>query len=247
VRVVLQKTALLGSISPAVFFTLILLPYCVVWVLFTFIYVFMPNAKIKFRCGVFAGIIAGTLYQLFQWIYLSFQIGVAKYNAIYGSFAALPLFLIWLQVSWIIVLFGAEISYAYQNEESYEFEPDCLTVSYAFKKLLTLQVVHLLEKHFSQAGRPLSAVQIAGTLEIPIRLVRKILNELVESAIISEIPDNENKEEAYQPAQDIDLFTIKYVIDSLEQHGSDNIPVARSKELEKLSESLKAFDEVIER
>ena len=246
VKIVVQKIELLGPISPAIFFSLRLLPYCVIWVLFTFIYVFMPSAKINFRSGMFAGIVAGTLYQLFQWMYLSFQIGVSKYNAIYGSFAALPLFLVWLQLSWMIVLFGAEISFAHQNEETYEFEPDCLRVSYAFKKLLTLRVVHLLVKHFSQGGKPLSAVRIANTLEIPIRLVREILHEIVESGIISEISNNENRA-AYQPARDIELFTIKYVIDSLEQHGSDTVPVAGSKELDKLSECLNAFGEVIEK
>ncbi len=247
VELVVRNIELLGAVSPAIFFALRLLPYCVIWVLFSFIYIFMPNAKINFRSGIFAGIVAGTLYNLFQLGYLSFQISVANYNAIYGSFAALPLFLIWLQLSWVILLFGAEISFAHQNEESYEFEPDCLAVSYAFKKLLTLRVVHFLVKDFSQANSPLSAIRIAKTLEIPIRLVREILHELVRSSIVSEICENEYKETAYQPAQDIDLFTIKYVIDGIEHHGNDNIPVSSSKELEKLSECLKAFSEAIEK
>ena len=247
VELVVRKIELLGAISPTIFFGFKLLPYCVIWVLFSFIYIFMPNAKINFRSGIFAGIVAGTLYIIFQLGYLSFQIGVARYNAIYGSFTALPLFLIWLQISWVILLLGAEISFAHQNEENYEFEPDCLSVSYAFKKLLTLRVVHFLVKDFSQANRPLSAVKIAKTLEIPIRLMREILHELVKSSIVSEICENKKNETAYQPAQDIDLFTIKYVIDSTEHHGSDNIPVSSSKEMEKLSECLKTFGEVIEK
>lgn len=247
VELVVRKIEILGAISPTIFFAFRLLPYCVIWVLFSFIYIFMPNAKINFRSGIFAGIVAGTLYIIFQLGYLSFQIGVARYNAIYGSFTALPLFLIWLQISWVILLFGAEISFAHQNEENYEFEPDCLAVSYAFKKLLTLRVVHFLVKDFSQANRPLSAVEIAKTLEIPIRLMREILHELVKSSIVSEICENKKNETAYQPAQDIDLFTIKYVIDSVEHHGNDNIPVSNSKEMEKLSECLKTFGEVIEK
>jgi membrane protein len=247
VKFVVEKMALLEAVSPAIFFTLRLAPCVAIWVLFTFIYMFMPNTKIHLRSGIFAGIVAGTLYQLFQWAYLSFQIGVAKYNAIYGSFAALPLFLVWLQISWIVVLFGAEISFAHQNEETYEFEPDCSTVSYAFKRLITLRVVHLLVKDFSQGGNPLSAAQVSRRLEVPIRLVREMLHELVGSKIISEICSSESREAAYQPARNIDLFTIKYVIDSLEQRGSDNIPIARSEELERLSECLKAFGEVIER
>jgi membrane protein len=93
---------------------------------------------------------AGTLYQIFQIGYINFQIGVARYNAIYGSFAALPLFLVWLQVSWIIVLLGAELSFAHQNVDTYEFEPDCQKMSRAFKRVLTLRIVHLLVKAFAR-------------------------------------------------------------------------------------------------
>jgi len=154
VQLVVQKIALLGAISPVIFFTLRLLPYCVIWILFTFVYMFMPNTKIRFASAIFAGIVAGTLYQVFQLAYLSFQIGVAKYNAIYGSFAALPLFLVWLQLSWMIVLFGAELSFAHQHVETYEFEPDCSAVSYSFKRLLTLRVVHPLLKSQTHLRSP---------------------------------------------------------------------------------------------
>ena len=95
--------------------------------------------KIRFRSGLVGGLIAGTLYQIFQFAYLTFQIGVSKYNAIYGSFTALPLFLVWLQLSWIILLFGAEISFAHQNEESYEFEPDCAKISHRYRALLEMR------------------------------------------------------------------------------------------------------------
>lgn len=247
VSLVVSKIALLGAISPVIFFTLRLLPYGVIWVLFTFVYMFLPNTKIRLGSGIFAGVAAGTLYQFFQLVYLSFQIGVAKYNAIYGSFAALPLFLIWLQLSWMIVLYGAELCFAHQNEETYEFEQDCSAISYSFKKLLTLRVVHLMVKGFSEGGKSLLAVQIAKTLEIPIRLVREILNELVKSGVISEIYDDEKEEASFQPAQDINLFTVKYVIDRLEQQGSDNIPIAKSREIERLSECLRTFGEVIEK
>ena len=105
----------------------------------------------------FAGLIAGTLYQIFQFAYVTFQIGVSKYNAIYGSFTALPLFLIWLQLSWIILLFGAEISFAHQNEESYEFEPDCEKASNKFKKIVALHITHVCVMRF-QAQKEALAV-----------------------------------------------------------------------------------------
>ena len=247
VESIVQKIELLRTFNPAIFFALRFLPYWVIWVLFTFIYIFMPNAKIRFRSGLFGGLIAGTLYQVFQFAYVTFQIGVSKYNAIYGSFTALPLFLVWLQLSWIIVLFGAEISFAHQNEESYEFEPDCEKISYSYRRLLTLRIVHFMVKDFTHGIKPHTAEQIARKLIIPIRLVRDMLRDLVESAIISETCEDDGKKVAYQPAQDVDLFTIKYVIDALEQRGIENVPVASSEALQKISECLTTFDETLKR
>ena len=246
VTFVVEKVSLVGAVSPAIFMALRLLPYGVIWVLFTFVYMFMPNTKVNIRAGIFGGVIAGTLFHLFQWVYLWSQIGVSKYNAIYGSFAALPLFLVWLQISWLIVLFGAELSFAYQNEQAFEFDQDCSRVSYSFKKLLALRITHLLVKDFADGSPPLSARQIAAKLEIPIRLVRKILQELAESKIISELSQPPNGHTAYQPARDIDLYTIQYVVDSLENLGIGDIPVFRSEELQRLSDSLKALDELVD-
>ena len=247
VEVVIQKISILGVVAPAIFFVLKLLPYCAIWILFTFMYIFMPNTKVNFKSGALAGFVAGAMFQIFQLIYISLQIGVARYNAIYGSFAALPLFLIWLQLSWLIVLFGAEISFAHQNVRTFEFEPDSLRVSSAFKRLLTLRIVHLLVKNFSDLEKSWNETQISQELEIPIRLVRLILYELVGSGVVSEIKVDEDKAVAYQPAHNTDIMTIKYITDTLDGHGSDNIPVSKSKEFEKLSECLRSFSDLIER
>lgn len=244
-RLIVEKVSLLGAISPLIFFTLELLPYCALWVLFTFLYMFIPNTRVNYESGILAGILAGTMYVAFQKFYIIFQIGVAKYNAIYGSFAALPLFFIWLQFSWHIVLFGAEISFAHQNVDTYEFEQDCLNVSYCFKRLLALRIAHLLVHQFSEGKDPWTAHQIAHTLDIPIRLVQQILYDLEESGIFVEIRVNNDKDIAYQPARDPEAMTIQYVIDAMERKGSDDIPVARSEELDKISEALKTFNDQI--
>ncbi|MFH1349592.1 MAG: YhjD/YihY/BrkB family envelope integrity protein [Pseudomonadota bacterium] len=246
VKYIIQKISLLGAVSPIIFFLLKFLPYCVLWVLFTFLYMFMPNTKVNYRSGIIAGIIAGTAYQIFQWGYINFQIHVTKYNAIYGSFAALPLFFIWLQLSWLIVLFGAEISLAHQNVDTYEFEHDSLTVSHSFKRLLSLRVVHLLVSHFSNGEKAWTATQIANKLELPIRLLHLILYELVSSGIVSEVKGEGDKEVAYQPGRDPDNMTIKYVIDALENYGSENIPIAKTEEMQRLQERLKDFSDLVE-
>jgi membrane protein len=242
-----QKIALLGIITPLISFSLKFIPYVLIWILFTFIYLIMPNTKVKFKAGLIGGVVGGTIYQLAQMVYIGFQIGVAKYNAIYGSFAALPLFLMWVQVSWWVVLFGAELSFANQNVSTYEYEPDCLKISPAFKKLLTLQVVHLIIKNFSNSEKPLTDSQISRQLEMPIRLVHNILFALVQSGLVSETVTEEYKEFGYQPARDIHILTINYILEALDQKGTNDIPVARTETLKILEESLEKFSETIEK
>jgi membrane protein len=247
ITAITQKVSLLGMFSPIIFLMLKFIPYGLIWILFIFMYMLMPNTKVDFSSGLIAGIITGTIYQIMQWAYITFQVGVAKYNAIYGSFAALPLFLIWIQLSWMIVLFGAETSFAYQYVGTYEFEPDGRPVSPAFKKLLSLRISCLVISRFFKAEPPMSAFNIAKALEIPIRLAQQILDELVEARILSDTEGKKNKEVSYQPARDINTITINSVIEALEQKGDANIPIAQTPELSRLSESLKTLNEEIEK
>jgi membrane protein len=241
-----NKIALLGVISPLIFLSFKLIPYVLIWILFTVIYILMPNTKVNLKAGLIAGIIAGTIFQLVQWAYISFQIGAARYNAIYGSFAALPLFLMWVQVSWWVVLFGAELSFANQNVNTYEYEPDAKNVSPAFKKVLTLQIAHLLVKNFARGDRPLTDTDISSRLKMPIRLVHSILYDLVQSRVISETRTPEDQKFGYQPARDISTLTIKYVVDAIDQNGTNSIPVARTEEFETLSHALEKFRDEME-
>jgi membrane protein len=246
VTLIVQKITVLGPIAPFIFFMLSFFPYAVIWILFSFLYIYLPNTKVNFISGILAGLLAGTMYQIFQWAYINFQVLVTKYNTIYGSFAAIPLFFIWLQVSWLIVLFGAEVCFAHQNVDTYEFEEDCRNVSHAFKRLVSLRIVHLLVSHFSNGDEPLTADQISKELDMPIRLVHLVLFELVSAGILSEIGMDEGRDLSYQPARDPDRLTIKYIIDGLEHLGSDVIPLAQSEELERISDKLKDFSDLIE-
>lgn len=245
VTLLIEKLSFLGPVGDIIIMSLRILPYAVIWVMFTFIYIFMPNTKVKFKSGLFAGIIAGTIYQFVQWVYITFQIGASKYGAIYGSFAALPLFLVWLQVSWLIVLFGAEISFAEQNVDTYEFESDSLKASNAFKKLLALNVTHVCVKRFHNGEKPQTADEISHELEIPIRLTNLILYELTEAGVLSEVKINDGHTVAYQPARDIEDLTVQNVIDFLDQRGIDFIPVAQSKPMEAIRDRLTQFHGII--
>ncbi|MDE2215252.1 MAG: YihY family inner membrane protein [Candidatus Omnitrophica bacterium] len=245
VDLILRKLSFLGALTTPVLFSLNFLPYVMMWLLLGFIYIFMPNTKVKPLSAFIGGVVAGTIYQLVQIIYIKFQVGVASANAIYGSFAALPLFLIWLQLSWRIVLFGTEVSFAHQNVDTYEFEHDCLNVSLAFKQMLALYISTVLVKRFAAGESSLTANQLTDQLDIPIRLVREILFELTEAGILSEIKDATDRESSFQPARDIDHLTVRFVQEALEKKGTGEIPVVQGKELAKIQECLKGFDDQI--
>lgn len=247
VTLIMEQIKLLGAFSPIVLTFLKLLPYGLLWGLFTFLYIFMPNTKVRFSSALLAGIIAGTIFQVVQWAYITFQIGAANYNAIYGSFAAFPLFLVWLQLSWLIVLYGAEVSFAHQNVDTYEFEPDALRASRRLKTLLALQMTHFLVKTFAAGEPPPTARQISHELEIPIRLVNEILFELVKSNILSGTESDGDGERGFQPARDIHVLTIQHIIEAMELRGLNAMPFAHPPAFTALSDALETFGHTLEK
>jgi len=245
VTLITEKIAILGPLGPVILTSLRVIPFAVFWGLLTYLYMFLPNGKIRFTSALLGGVVAGTLYQLVQWGYIHFQIGVSKAGAIYGSFAALPLFLAWLQMSWLVVLYGAELAFAHQNEERFEFEQDCLAASEEFKKLLSLRLTQLCVSRFSAGLEPVSAEVMATELEMPVRLVRDLLDRLTHAGILAAMQGPDDRVPHYQPARDVGEMTVAFVIEKMEMTGAEDVPVAVSPELEKLRSSLHRFREVV--
>ena len=245
IQVFVKRIELLEAFSPAIYALLALSPYLVLWLLFSYLYIFMPNAKIRFSSGALAGVIAGTMYQFFQGFYINSQIAISRYNAVYGSFAALPLFIFWLHISWVIMLLGSELSYAHQNADIYEFEIDRRTASYSFKRMLALRVAHMIVKHFSEGRRDLTVQHIALEMETPSSLIRDVIYTLLEAEVISEVNLSDGETTVYQPALDPNLLTIKYVLDAVEKNGREDIPSASTEAYEKLRENLMQLDELV--
>jgi membrane protein len=247
VKVIVNKIALLGVFGPAIFFLLNLLPYVSIWVLLTMVYLVMPNTRISLNSAIIGGIVAGTIIHVVQWVYIKFQIGAASYGAIYGSFAALPLFLAMVQMSWMILLFGAEISHATQHYETYGFHPDYSRISFSSKRILALRVFHLLAKNFLQAEKPLIARQISERLNIPLQLVRQIVHEWIDAGLVVETVSGAKNEVGFQPARAIENLTVKEILDAYERRGFPSREAAPSGQTEPLSACLKEISEAIER
>jgi membrane protein len=236
VEVIVRSIELLGVVGPLIFFFLRLLPYVSIWILLMLNYIIIPNTRVPVKSAVLAGIITGTIFQAVQFIYIKFQIGVAHYGAIYGSFAVLPLFVAWVQISWMIVLIGAEIAVAYENQETFGFRRDFTGLSIASKKLLVLRVFHLTVKRFAVGESALSATQIAHTLEIPVRLVRQILDDLVVAGLVAETTKTVNHEATYQPARTIEDITIQTVLNAYEQAGTTTVVSVKSGDDDKITQ-----------
>ncbi len=243
VTLLTDKLEILASAGPLVPGLLKLIPYAALWILFTLLYILMPYTTVRFRSGFLAGIVAGTMYQVVQWVYIKFQVGISTYGAVYGSFAALPLFLLWLQTSWLVVLLGAEISFAEQNVDTYEFEPDCDRVSNNLKRIVALRLTQLCVQDFLAGDPPRSAEQFSALLGIPIRLIRLVLSDLTEARVLSEVGTDAEKTVAYQPARALESLTVGEVIRLLDESGLDNIPWKESAEWEGLARRLERFNE----
>ncbi len=242
-----EKTALLGFVSFLLLSLLKLLPYFILWVFFAFIYLFMPNRKIPYRSGLAAGMVAGTLYQVVQWAYITLQVGVAKYNAIYGSFAALPLFLVWLQISWIIVLFGAELSFSLHRRGRNDADLQSAELSLESLKIAALQVTHAVIRDFRK-GRPSNGSELFTRLQYPPALLKKTLDRLCDAGILSEMrTEDDDVDSAYQPGRDTDDLTIGFILKRLDQQGGRELPLPETPETRRFREALAAFSEAVRR
>lgn len=217
--VTLKSVKVHSLLSPFLFISIKILPIILIVALFTMIFIIMPNTKVKFGAGLVGGILGGLIFYITQQVYIIFQIGVSSNNAIYGGFAALPLFIILLQVSWLIVLFGAKVSYATQNMEMHEFEAETTHMSDYSRRILALLVTHRVIQNFKEGSKPLSLTEMTKELHIPIRMLKAIVQDLVKCKILCEVLTDNPKVTAFQPAQNIDRFSVKYVMEEIDKLG----------------------------
>ena len=207
------------------------IPYVLTWFMFTGLYIFMPNTKVKFKNALIAGISAGTVFQIFQFIYISGQLWVTKYNAIYGSFAAVPLFLLWVQMSWTICLFGVELSYASQNVHNYSFDNDTRNISRRYRDFIAILITSLIVKRFAKNEYPYTAEEISENHHIPINLTNQILFLLQDIGLLHEVmTDEKSNDITYQPSMDINQITVGLLMERIDTFGSENFKIDHDKE-----------------
>lgn len=209
---------LLGS---TISFLIQLTPYILTSVLFTALYIFMPNTRVGLKHAIIPGIVAGIAFQLFQTIYINSQIWISSYNAIYGSFAILPFFILSIQISWTICLTGAEMCYMLQNKEDFTSGSADEPLCYNSRIEISDTVMSIIKNQFSEGKEALTAMQLKEMTGISMRILTNILFDLVNIHFLSETnSDLKGSESSYQPAEGLALLTRDEMIRRLNKLGA---------------------------
>ncbi|BDD03088.1 YihY/virulence factor BrkB family protein [Aureibacter tunicatorum] len=228
--------------SPFLLFLIRLVPYAIVWMAFIVLYIIMPYTKVRLKPALIAGIVAGTMYQLVQWGLITFQVGVSRYNAIYGSFAALPLFLIWLQISWSIFMIGGQISYAVQNLKNFSFTKGKLDVSHNERHLLALLVMKDIVDCFKQGKHDAVVKSISQRLTIPMYYVFMTIEVLKKANLVHEVDDLGGKgNKGFVPAISTDKISVFYILEQMDKKGKDHISFPDTEEIKDMKDRMESI------
>lgn len=242
---ILTRSDMLDVLKPVVSFLVTLIPFILLFTLASAAFLAMPNTRVKIRSALFAGLIAGIALQLLQIVYVESQMGISRLGALYGSFAAVPLLMIWIQMSWVVLLMGAQLSYYMQNITRYEFEFDVQTVSPRQKKRLALLVMHSLVEDFVKGVKPRAPEEISLELSLPVRTVHDCLEMLRDALMVTEVWNEEYERYVYQPATDINKMTLSFVLEKIETSGSLHKVVINNADYRKIDAALTKFETIV--
>ena len=217
-------------LSPIVEAALDIAPTILTWMAFTLTFVLVPYTKVKVKYALLSGFLCAIVFQMLQWLMVSGQIYVSKYNAIYGSFAFLPLLLIWIYMSWQVCLAGVVLTYSSQNIFRFNFRDNINEISQRYMTDVTIVVLTIVAKRFDQQKSPYTKRDITERYNIPIRLVGAVIDHLVDVKLLSGVVGKDDRETAYQPAFDLQHLTLRSAKERLRNWGKSGfIPSMQAK------------------
>ncbi len=215
-----------------------LVPLLLVCATFTLVYMIAPNTRVRFWSALLAGIIAGVLFHLLQEGFIILQTRIYRYNKVYGSFAILPLFLIWLKLSWQVTLFGAEVSFIHQHARSGLFDRIGRTkLSLKLRREYQLLILGKVYHTFDLGGGAVDEERLFDELALPQVLVLSLLDELVEANVLYRL-ETETGDRSYLPSLPADRSAICDVLEKLEEAGLQDLPGISSSLLERVVRNL---------
>lgn len=206
--------------------------FVICWVVFTWMYMAIPYTRVRFFSALIPGILMGTLFKLLQMLSVYLLAMLSRTSIVYGAFASIPILMIWLQYTSLLILIGAEMSYAIQNNADFEYEEDLNSMSRRYKDFVMLYLLSTIIKRFENDEAPLTAKELAIRDHLPIRLVNQLLSRLVETEVVREVFVEDREERTYQPALDTHKISVGMVIDRIDAQGTEEFLQAPSKEME---------------
>lgn len=191
------------------------------WLFFAGSYLLIPNTKVKIKPAVISGIVVGTAYQVLQWLFVSGQMYVSKYNAIYGSFSFLPLMLIWLQLVWLITLIGAVMCYASQNISEFNYGEKIKNISEDYRMQVSIIIMAIISKRFYNNEEPVTTYNLASDYGIPINMAKPLVEGLYNSGLITYLQSSDNDISTHKlnPAMEVSSLTVGDVMKKIYEYG----------------------------
>lgn len=187
-----------------------LTPYLLIIAAFTFLYMFIPNTRVKFRAALIGGMVSGIIWQTCSWFFAGFIMSSSNYTAIYSGFAILIFFMLWIYLNWLILLLGASLTYYIQHPENRVPARYQLSLSIAEKEKLSLSLLFLIGKRLYGRQPPASIYDFSRYLQIPLRVAEVLLESLVKSGLLTETAADPP---AYVAAVALDQLTAKQALD----------------------------------
>jgi len=209
-----------------------MLQFALCWLFFTWMYVAIPNTKVRFWSGFIPGVLMGTLFQLLQMLSVYLIALLSRTSIVYGAFASIPILMTWLQWTSLLILIGAEMSYAIQNNEQFEYEQDLNSMSRRYKDFVMLYLLSRIVKRFEAGEAPYTAHELAVRDHLPIRLVNQLLSRMVETFVLREVYQEGDEDKAYQPALDTHKISVSMVMDRIDMQGTEEFLQAPSEDMQ---------------
>jgi len=223
------------KIHPGLIGILNFIPQVLIIIFFTLIYLIIPNTKVKLSTAFIAGLFSGIVFQITQSIFIYLQVSLLNYNAIYGSFSLIPIFILWQKIVWFIILLGAHLSFIIQNSYKYSYTINEINLNFSSKRDISMICIYYLIKNYEENNPPMSTNELSHKLGIAIGVTQDILNILAKLNFIVEIvtPSDERK---YKLSKNIEILSIGYIISQITEVGYSQKVGEESKEiLEKIN------------
>ena len=213
--------SVLSAIEPLRKFMLRFIPFVATSAVFTWIFTAIPSTQVKFSSAIIPGVLMGFLYQVVQALSMFLVVLFTRMSIVYGAFSAIPLVLIWLHITCWLLLIGAELAFAIQNNELFAYERDLETISPRYKDYVMLYLLSVIIRRFEQGEQPETAHEMATANQLPIRLVQQLLVRLEETNIVRRVLSEQEEDPAFVPAMDTHQITVEKVLGRVAAHGTE--------------------------